>query len=687
MTVTIAAVAMLLAVSISASAAARPDLVVPRANVPALQASAGASITVKVRVRNASRRKAARRSVVRLLLSGDARLGGDLILRPATRIGRLEPRKTSRRRMTWTLPGATAAGSSHGLAGADATTRVRERSERNNCRVVATVLVLGGATKPPAGSDIDHDGTPNAKDLDADDDGVPNTEDCLPFDPKSHPGAKDEPDAAGVDADCNGIDGHPVDGKDVFVWGGAPNDAGAGTRAAPRKTLTSAIALADQQGGDVYAATGTYAPPMLRTGVDVYGGYDPQTWARVNFHNDPDAPVTVVAGVRDGIYAHGIHGVRLQLLRVTALADLNKGRSVYGIRAANYSDLLLDAVDVRAGNGIGGVSGATGAPGGTGAKGGNGQPGLCDDGYANAFSPGPPWPRLLLASTPYDGESGAAAGAPANADGTPGTVKYFEYGYPPTGQGGSGAYEGGNNGSGAAPATGQSSGAWGGIGFGKSGDNGAVGPSGTVGSAGAGAAGGTANAGAAWAGMPGGSGNAGTAGGYGGGGGGGAGNDSGDDGSGAGGGAGGQGGKGGGGGKAGGFGGGSFGVYAYNHSNVTLAGATHITAGNGGKGGKGGEGGLGGRGGKGGLGGKSDCTPTEVGYGGNGGDGGSGGQGGAGGGGTGGPSIGVMLVGGSTVAGANTESMALGQAGFGGSSPAAGKAGAMGKRTYVLLGG
>jgi subtilase family serine protease len=142
MQIAVVAVVMV-AVSPSASAAARPDLIVPQAKPQALQAAAGASVAVTVGVRNAARGKAARSSVVRLLLSRDARRDGDQILAPATRVGRLKPRKTSRRRMTRTVPVATAAGSYHVLACADATKRVRERSERNNCRAVATLLVAG----------------------------------------------------------------------------------------------------------------------------------------------------------------------------------------------------------------------------------------------------------------------------------------------------------------------------------------------------------------------------------------------------------------------------------------------------------------------------------------------------------------------------------------------------------------
>jgi hypothetical protein len=498
--VKIAVVALLLAASMTAGAlgaASRADLTVPRAKLQSLRAAGGSTFGVTVRVRNVSRGRAAERSAVGLLLSRDKRRGGgDRVLKPAAarsvRFGRVKPGKTSRRRrVTLSVPGSTAGGSYYVLACADGAKRVKERSERNNCRAVAILVVLqtpqpgGGGPNP---SDVDGDGIPDGQDADADGDGVPNEADCLPLDPASHPGAQDDPDPAGIDRDCNGIDGHPVDGKDVFVWSGAPNDLTPGTRAAPRKTLQLAVALAQQQGGDVYAATGDYTGPtlQLRTGVSIYGGYDPQSWKRSNLLTDPGAPATVFTGGGDGIYAEGVYDVELQLLRVKAQADANKGRSVYGIRATDYSDLVLDSVDVRAANALapsgGGAGGTTGA---IGAKGGNGVRGLCDDGYTTSVS-SPPYPIFLLSWT-EGGNAGGPPGAAANANGTPGAAAWLGDGHGPIGQGGTGGPEGFAWAWDGEPGTGPALGGKAGDTPAENGANGGVGPDGaTPGSPGAG---------------------------------------------------------------------------------------------------------------------------------------------------------------------------------------------------------
>lgn len=712
--VTIAAVALVLAAGMtgaSAGAVQRADLVVAPAKLQSLQATVGSRVAVTVRVRNAARRGTAARSVVHLLLSRDSRRGaGDRVLAPASArsvpVAGLKPGRERRLRVTITVP---AVGGSHFvLACADAGKRVRERREDNNCRAIATLLVAaaagpadgptpqgggGGADTSPAPStppDLASDGIPNGQDpdpdADADGDGTPNAADCRPQDPAYHPGATDAPDPAGADHDCDGIDGHPVAEKDVFVWSGAPNDTGDGSQDAPKQSLQAAVDLADQRDGDVYAATGTYygATLQLRSGVSIYGGYDGETWKRSNLFDDDGALATIVVGAGEGVRADGAYDVKLQLLRVIGLADAAEGRSVYGVRATGYSDIVLDNVDVRTGDALAGANGANGAAGATGAKGGNGQPGLCDDGYQTFLTPAPPYPRIMTWTT--GGEGGGPPGAIANADGSPGAVGFHADNRGPKGQGGTGAPEGSANAWDGEPATGSTTAAPGADTMAEHGSGGAPGPTGTTpGTAGLGGGANLDEAGATWVGRSGGGGGLGSAGGYGGGGGGGGGNDSGDDGSGGGGGAGGQGGKGGAGGSPGSYGGGAFGVYVHQQSNVTLEGATRITTGNGGKGGSGGGGGAGGAGGAGGLGGKSDCSPTEVGYGGNGGNGGKGAPGGPGGGGAGGPSIGVMLVGGGTVAGFDAADVTLGNGGAGGSTPPGGHAGHAGARLATGL--
>lgn len=118
---------------------------------------------------------------------------------------------------------------------------------------------------------------------------------------------------------------------------------------------------------------------------------------------------------------------------------------------------------------------------------------------------------------------------------------------------------------------------------------------------------------------------------------------------GGGGGAGGCAGAGGGGGQQGGA---SFAIIAHN-SALTLQQQSRIVGGQGGQGGNGGKGGNGADGGRGVDGGSSGGNPTsgQSGAGGRGGDGGASGAGGGGAGGNGGPSVGVALVGNSSISG------------------------------------
>src|SRR2546427_20640 len=62
----------------------------------------------------------------------------------------------------------------------------------------------------------------------------------------------------------------------------AGDDAASGTRAAPLKTIGAALALAGTSGKNrVNVAQGTYPENVqLRSGISVYGGYDPATWKR-----------------------------------------------------------------------------------------------------------------------------------------------------------------------------------------------------------------------------------------------------------------------------------------------------------------------------------------------------------------------------------------------------------------------
>src|SRR5262245_14322660 len=75
-------------------------------------------------------------------------------------------------------------------------------------------------------------------------------------------------------------------------------DTNPGTKAAPKREIQSAIILAAATGKDVYVAAGFYGRVVLTSGVDVYGGYGPETWRR-----DPKF-VTEIQGDPEAVYAN-----------------------------------------------------------------------------------------------------------------------------------------------------------------------------------------------------------------------------------------------------------------------------------------------------------------------------------------------------------------------------------------------
>ena len=474
--------------------------------------------------------------------------------------------------------------------------------------------------------------------LDADGDGTPDADDCAPRDASIHPRAPDLPDLAFVDSNCDGIDG--IERDAIFV---APNgnDANPGTKERPKRELQAALAtILAGNGRYVLVAFGTYARVRLASGIGIFGGYDPSSWARRD--RFPDG-LPLVSGSPEGVLADGAKDVVLQHLRIRGQAGAGD-RSAYGIRALANSSLTLQRVAVSAGDGAAGPAGTSGPAG---QRGGAGRPGTgtgCDD--TDTLGSG--------------GRGGSSAAGRAGGRGGLGGLTHFGDGIAGfVGQIGTPAGAGGKKGN-----------------PGKPGGKGASGENGSSGRPGVGGVNSAAGAAESWVGRSGGGGGAGEPG-NGGGGGGGGGSQHGllaNNGNGNGGGGGGGGASGGTGGRGGGAGGGSFGLYLLN-SEVVVEGSS-IAAGNGGTGGRAGNGGLGGAGGAAGKGGKV-CT-SEIGAGGDGGFGGAGGRGGGGGGGAGGPSIGIFKSGASTATLKGASKNTSGAAGAGGSGGLSGPGGAGG---------
>lgn len=467
----------------------------------------------------------------------------------------------------------------------------------------------------------------------------------------------DLPDLGFSDANCDGIDGE-VDNA-VFV---APpvsggNDLNAGTRDAPLATLAAALTQAEALSKrDVYVASGTYAEQLsIASPRGVYGGYAAMNWGRSLSY------VTSVIDVNQPLRISYANGTVVQLMDFVGASATGTGSlaSAYGALIRFSTDVVLERVSVKAGNGLNGAAGTAGAAGLNGNPGVNGEAGRED---SDAFG-------CQVTSQPSPGAGGASTCSRAGGrGGYPGRVT-------DTGEPGLEGSLGTPGGAGVPYDYCQNDACTGGFNLPSQyhGSDGTHGGTGSHGTSGAGF-GGMNSLGYTVASTS--SGTSGAAGNGGGGGGGGGGGDYLCDSWGSGGGGGGSGGCGGVRGLRGISGGASFALYAYS-STVTAIDSV-FRAGNGGKGGNGGSGGSGGTGAAGGISpyGNND-SQNDASPGGKGGRGGNGGTGGAGGAGGGGPSVAIVTAGTTpSFTAVGTTSLAIGSGGAGGSSVAgAGAAG------------
>jgi CARDB/Protein of unknown function (DUF1565) len=577
-----------------AQAHGRADLVESRLGNPPARMAAGHSFTVTDLVTNRGATRA-RRTVTRYYLSSGKRS----LLAGTRRVPALKRHGHSRGHVRLSIRAGVPNGRYSILACADATHRVKERNEHNNCRVSRHRVVLGtggaGSTSSASSADSDHDGFPDSVD-------------CAPGKPAIHPGATDVPDLDFTDSNCDGIDGDAAAAVFVSPTG---NDASPGTMARPLRTLAAAVTAADARNKDVYAAAGTYGEELqVASRVSVYGGYM-ASWRR---SLSTPTRITGAATDSEAALALNITGqTTIQLVTLAPGAPTASGASSYGLRGTHSPGLRIEHTSVIAAPGAAGAAGVDGAPGASGGNGGDADQVTGGGGIgAGGVSP--------------IGRPGGHGGLPEPNDfgnrGEPGQATVAD----PWGRmGGPGGY-GGLKGSGH-----------------TTGSAGYAGDSGVFRGDGRGGASGNATPGSArWQGRDGEAGQRGSDG-HGGGGGGAGGADDCTLCTGA---YGGGGGGGGGGGQGGGFGfggqhgGGSFGIFLVDSAGAVVRDST-VTAANGGAGGRGGTGALGGAGGLGGLGGipndSDDASP-----GGAGGLGGAGGRGGSGGGGAGGPSAGIV---------------------------------------------
>ncbi len=454
--------------------------------------------------------------------------------------------------------------------------------------------------------------------------------------------ATDLPDLAFVDANCDGIDGEVNNA--IFV-SAAGNDANPGTRAQPKATIQAGLnAAATQSKRDVLVSAGNYPTQIsMPSNVGVFGGYAPGTWGRAS------ANLVDVINVNAPLLIENVGNVTVQLMNFFGTTPSGSSATAYGAVIRISTNVTLEALQIRAGNGTAGLAGNAGATGSAGGAGTIGVPG-CEDsgGFCSSCSQ----PTGGFGGTSACGRTGGRGGTAGHSAGYGGAGGIAVGGTP----GGAGVPNG-----------------WGNafnLGSPYVGGQGANGAAGTHGSSGSSV--GTLDSfgyvvALASGGFSGLDGNGG------GGGGGGGGGEASCDSYGGGGGGGGAGGCGGAGGIRGFSGGAAIGVFLY--SSTVIATGVSVLTGNGGAGGNGGSGGSAGLGGPGGVasngsgneyGGSSEQDDGSNGAkGGRGGNGGAGGSGGAGGG---GPVIGVVRAGGSTWTADATTTYALGSPGAGGSS-------------------
>src|SRR4051794_31732731 len=142
------AVVAAMALTPTAGAAARkPDLTVAKLTVSRASVRKGSAVTLTAKVRNKGARKAPA-SKLTVFLSRDARRSRSDAKLGSKRLKAVKPRKTATGKLKVSLHGP---GTWRLVACADAAGKVKERSEKNNCRaaVVSVTGSPGGDSAPP----------------------------------------------------------------------------------------------------------------------------------------------------------------------------------------------------------------------------------------------------------------------------------------------------------------------------------------------------------------------------------------------------------------------------------------------------------------------------------------------------------------------------------------------------------
>ncbi len=211
-------------------------------------------------------------------------------------------------------------------------------------------------------------------------DGSDGCEYFCPGNPSAYDEPQDNPLMPAADQNCDGIDGTIAIA--IFVRPGG-NDSNPGTMQEPKLTIQGAIEAAHFSVANpnvnppvlkkihVYAAIGTYVSTgtiALRSGVSVFGGFNPQTWRR-----DDVSGVTVIrAGTpTDGravaLFGNNIdQALTLGYLNIEAPTQSGNGVATVAAQITNSGNQIVTLRGVtltagRGGDGLNGVGGSTGA--------------------------------------------------------------------------------------------------------------------------------------------------------------------------------------------------------------------------------------------------------------------------------------------------------------------------------------
>jgi hypothetical protein len=143
-------IAATLLIAAPASAASRPDLKVTSVSVGAGTVTPGQGVKLGDGTKNAGR-VTAKASTTSYYLSSDNRKSASDFLVGSRKLKKLRARKSSSGAATATIPRSIVPGDWFVIACADATRRVRESNERNNCRAGSQLTVTGAQPTPGTG--------------------------------------------------------------------------------------------------------------------------------------------------------------------------------------------------------------------------------------------------------------------------------------------------------------------------------------------------------------------------------------------------------------------------------------------------------------------------------------------------------------------------------------------------------